>query len=541
MNGLVLRNLVVSVGCVCVVWNAATGQAARPEMRPNIVVILADDLGFSDLGCYGGEIDTPHLDRLAAGGLRFTQFYNNAICIVTRASLLTGLYPRQVDVGQLRGCLTLGEVLRASGYRTLMSGKWHQSGRPDQRGFERYYGLLSGCSNHFNPGLKRPGEPFPGKKFAGDEPAFFVDGRVVQPFTPGKAFYSTDAFTDRAINFVKEWHEEPDRPFFLFLSYTVPHYPLHAPAADIAKYRGRYLAGWDRLREQRLQRMRKLGLINPAWKLSQRSRHAPSWESIGNKPHWDLKMAVYAAMVDRMDRNIGRVMKTLRELEAYDNTLVMFFSDNGPSNENRTSTPGIPPGSADSYWTVDLPWANLSNTPFRYFKRWHHEGGISTPLIASWPRVIRQRGGITREVGHIIDVMATCVDLAGANYPGRTGMPPLEGVSLRPIFEGGQLKRSQPLFWNHRGTWRAVREGRWKLVSPDRTVQYNPWRANRRGRRIRPVPADLDSLWELYDVEADRTERHDLAEKYPGRVARLADLYKAWERRTSVVRGGDKE
>ena len=536
MTGLACRNWVAAVVALCVVGSATMVLADRPERRPNIVVILADDLGYSDLGCYGGEIETPHLDRLAAGGLRFSQFYNNAICIVTRASLLTGLYPRQVDVGELRRCVTLGEVLRAAGYRTLMSGKWHQAGRPDQRGFDRYYGLLSGCSNHFNPGRKRPDEAFPGKKFPGDDPSFFVDGRVVQPFTPPRSFYSTDVFTDRAIDYVKEWHEEPDRPFFLFLSYTVPHYPLHAPAADIARYRGRYLAGWDRLRERRLQQMQSLGLVDPAWSLSRRSPHAPAWESITDKQHWDLKMAVYAAMVDRMDRNIGRLIKTLRALDAWENTLVLFLSDNGPSNENRTSTPDIPPGRVDSYWTVDLPWANLSNTPFRYFKRWHHEGGISTPLIASWPRVIRQHGKIIREVGHVIDIMATCVDLAGADYPGRAGVAPMEGVSLRPVFEGRSLKRNRPLFWNHRGTWRAVRQGRWKLVSPDQTVQYNPWRLNRKGRRVQPAPADLDSLWELYDLKLDRTERHNLSKKFPDRVTRMANMYKAWERRTSRPR-----
>ena len=448
---------------------------------------------------------------------------------------MSGLYPRQVGRGRLRGCVTIAEVLRSAGYRTLMAGKWHLAGKPVERDFDRYYGLLTGCCNHFNPGSKLPGQPAPGKKFPGDNQPFAIDGHVIQPYTPGGNFYSTDAFTDHAVEFLDESAVD-ERPFFLYIAYTVPHYPLHAPPEDISSYRGKYLAGWDELRRSRFERLAEMGLIEASWGLSPRSRHAPAWQDIQDKQAWDLKMAVYAAMVDRMDRNIGRLVDKIRQLDKADNTLILFLSDNGGSDEDRTSTPDIPPGPPESYRTVDLPWATLSNTPFGHFKRWNHEGGISTPLIAYWPDVIRPGGAIARDMGHVIDIMATCVDVAGARYPtsyeGRP-IPLCEGRSLLPVFQGNKRKGHEALFWNQAGRWRAVRMGKWKLVSPDHTIQYNPWRADRKGRLIRPAADDPDTSWELYDMRADRTEQHNLARKFPSRVQRMAAAYSAWERRTA--------
>ena len=508
------------------------------ESRPNIVLIVADDLGYSDLGSYGGEIHTPNLDRLAAGGLRFSQFYNNAICDKSRASLLSGLYSQQVGGRRMENSVTLAEVLQSAGYRTLMTGKWHLDGMPVERGFDRYFGLLDGTCNCFNPGEQRPGEPPPGIKSTGSLARFAIDDKVIHPFTPeDKNFYTTDTFTDHALDYLDQYgHEE--RPFFLYIAHNVPHYPLQAWPEDIDRYRGQYRAGWDKLREQRLRRMLQMGLVRPEWGLSTRSPHAPAWDQIEDRDAWDVKMAVYAAMVDRMDQNIGRVLEKIRELGKERNTLVLFLSDNGPSDEDRTSTPDIDPGPVESYRSVDLPWANLSNTPFRQFKRWNHEGGISTPLIAYWPDGIENEGSINHEVSHLIDIMATVIEIADAEYPrtyrGRK-VTPLEGKSLAPNFQGKQRRGHDALFWNQQGLWRAVRKGNWKLVSPDHSIQYNPWRVGRIGRDVEDPPTEPHLLWELYDLETDRTEQTNLAEKYPDRVQEMIGMYEAWEARVQGV------
>ncbi len=489
-------------------------------------------MGYSDLGCYGGEIATPNLDGLAANGLRFTQFYNNALCSPTRASLLTGLYPQQVDLEGPKGNVTISELLKTVGYRTFMSGKWHlqpyRAGLPVDNGFDRYYGVLVGC-NYFNPGEQRPGEPVPSKKTPRhDFQPFAIDNQVIKPYTPDKGFYATDAFTDYALDYLDEQSGRED-PFFLYMPFTAPHFPIQAWPDDIAKYRGKYKVGWDILREQRMARMLDLGLIDQRWGLSARDPNSLPWAEIEDRDAWDLKMAVYAAMIDRLDQNIGRLLAKIRELGEEENTLVLFLSDNGASDEERTSTPDIPPGPVDSYHTVDLPWANLSNTPFRKFKRWNHEGGISTPLIAYWPRVI-QGGEITFQTGHLIDVMATCADVAGAGYPSSNGgrpTIPLEGKSLLPIFRGEQRDGHEAICWNQDGDWRAVRARKWKLVSPDYTVAYKPWR--RDAETPRP-PIDVDAHWELYDMEADRTEEHNVADQYPDRVREMIRMYNAWEK-----------
>jgi len=484
--------------------SGSQAAAKRPAARPNILLIMADDMGYSDIGCYGGEIHTPNLDRLAEGGLRFTQFYNNAKCAPTRASLLTGLYSQQVGEGEMKDCVTIAEVLKAVGYRTLMTGKWHADGIPVQRGFDHYFGLADGCCNYFNPGKRRPGEGEPGRKRPMRRWA--IDDKVYEPYTPeDRNFYTTDAFTDYAVKYLDKYGGE-DKPFFLYVAYTAPHYPLHAWPEDIAKYRGKYMDGWDILRQQRFERMVNMGLIDKRWGISPRDSKVLRWQDAEDKDTWDVKMAVYAAMIDRMDRNIGRILAKIRQLGREDNTLVLFLSDNGGCAENVHKTPDIRPGPMESYRTVDAPWANASNTPFRKYKRWDHEGGIATPLIAYWPKVIKQAAQITHQVGHIIDIMATCLNVAEAKYPSlynSRNVLPLEGKSLLPVLQGKQRKGHDVLYWQF-GSCRAVRKGKWKLV------------------------AESNGPWELYDMEADRTELHNLAEKYPNRAQEMAGLYDAW-------------
>jgi len=485
----------------------ASAPQAGPS-RPNIVVIMADDMGFSDLGCYGSEIETPHLDRLAAGGLRFTQFYNTARCCPTRASLLTGLYPHQAGVGHMvndrgrpgyRGflndrCVTIAEALRPAGYRTLMSGKWHVGEKrphwPRDRGFDRYFGLISGGSNFFRLD--------PGRQMALDD----------EPWTPpALGFYMTDAFTDRALEFVDE-AAKLGTPWFLYLAYTAPHWPLHAPPEDIAKYRGKYRDGWDALRERRHRKMVEMGIVDAKWRLTPRDPKAPAWDSVQDKDERDLRMAVYAAQIDRMDRNIGRLLSRLKETGAEENTLVLFLADNGGcAEEIHRGKKGAEIGTADSFESYGLPWANASNTPFRLYKHWVHEGGIATPLIARWPAAIKAAGTITHEPGHLIDLMATCLEVSGASYP--KDKIPVEGKSLVPVFRTGKREGHEALFWEHEGN-RAVRVGKWKLVS----------------RHKGP--------WELFDLEADRTESEDLAAKEPARVKELAARYDAWAARCTV-------
>ncbi len=492
------------------------GAAATRETgaRPNIVIVLADDMGFSDLGCYGSEIATPHLDRLAADGLRFTTFYNAARCCPTRAALLTGLYPHQCGIGHMtddrgtpgyRGRLsenavTIAEALQDAGYRTFMSGKWHLGMRsselPLDHGFQRYFGQLSGACNYFRPEPNR---------------VMMLDSQVFRDF--GKDFYITDAITDRAIEFLTT--ADSSAPFFLYVAYTAPHAPLHALPADIARYRGKYRVGWDAVRQQRYRRLLELGIIDPGWPLSTRPAEVPAWETIPDKDEQDLRMAVYAAQVDRMDQGIGRILEQIRRMDAESNTLVMFLSDNGGDAEDiDEAMTGAPVGTAESYRGYAPPWANVSNTPFRHFKRQVHEGGIATPLIVRWPALIRQGGGITREAGHVIDLMSTCLEAAGAAYPrnrrGRAVLP-TPGRSLLPVFRGVPHGGADDgLFWEHEGN-RAIRRGSWKLV------------------------ALAGGPWELYDMSVDRTESNDLADSRKDLVADLQMRYHAWADRCGVL------
>lgn len=480
----------------------AFSSMAAKASRPNIILIMCDDMGWSDIGCYGGEVQTPTLDRMAREGMRFTQFYNNAKCSTTRASILTGLYPRRAEGGLLRtNMVTLGEAMKLAGYQTSLSGKWHlgsdETTHPFQRGFDEYYGLLDGACNFFDPKQRDP-------KYKGARIRKFGENDR-ELFEFPKDYYTTDAFTDHAIKSLNKFSEK-DEPFFLHVCYTAPHYPLHAKPEDIAKYRGKFKMGWNKMREQRHKRMKEMGLIDPKWKLSSRDSRAYDWAS-ANHDHEDLRMAVYAAMIDSMDQNIGRLMAALKKSGEADNTLVLFLSDNGGcAEEPGGRSPKIIPGPKEFYAAVGPSWGWAQNAPFRRYKKWAHEGGIATPCIAWWPGQIKANS-ITKEVGHIIDFMPTFLELAGGKYPAKlkgNDILPVEGKSLLPILNGGKRGGHDQIAWQWSGN-RALREGKWKLV----------W-------------DKLDKRWSLFDLEADRTETNDLASTNPKRVVRLKKDWFAW-------------
>ena len=481
-------------------------QSVLAAERPNIVLIMCDDMGWSDLGCYGGEIQTPNLDRLAANGIRFTQFYNNGKCTTTRASLLTGLYPRPHGELLKSNMVTLGEVMQAAGYQTALSGKWHlghgEATHPVYRGFDEFYGLLDGCCNYFDPSIVDP-------PYKGSRSRVFANNLV--PVTEfDDAFYTTDAFTDEAIKKVNRFHSKA-QPFFLHLCYTAPHYPLHAKPEDIAKYQGKYLVGWDELRRRRFARQIKEGIIESRWQLSAGDSRSYPWESADHQFE-DRRMAVYAAMIDSMDQNIGRLLSSLEELGIEDNTIVMFLSDNGGCAEEPGGRDPAQrrPGPGNDYVAVGPSWGWAQNAPFRRYKSWTHEGGICTPLIVNWPNHV-EPGRITRQTGHIIDLLPTLLEIAGGEYPqvfnGQTILP-VEGKSLLPILFGEQREPHHQLYWEWAGS-AAVRQGNWKAV----------W-------------DKLVHKWELYDLDADRTEVSDLSALYPDRLSALAQAYDDWALRT---------
>ena len=518
--------------------STAAAMAATPGSRPNIVLIMADDMGIADIGCYGGDIATPNLDKLARGGVRFTQFYNCARCCPTRASLMTGLYPHQAGVGHMvedrqlpayrgdlnRRCVTIAEVLRGAGYRTAMSGKWHvtpvnqsRHNWPMQRGFDKFFGTIHGAGDYFNP------------------TSLALGNDLVQPDSAD--FYYTDAIAGYASSFIDEFAAAGGKPFFVYVPFTSPHWPLHALEADIAKYKGKYRDGWDARRQASHRRMIELGLADPRWPLTPRDPAVPAWADAPDKEWEQRRMEVYAAQVDRMDQGIGRIVETLRRRDALDNTLILFLADNGgcaeliAPNAKSASIPlasrggktvaqgnriGLMPGSDETYQSYGVGWANSSNTPYRMYKHWVHEGGISTPLIAHWPKGVRKPDRLVRDPGHLIDIMATCVDVSGAKYPAAGGdIPPMEGTSLAPALRAdrrGLAARRDALCWEHEGN-RAVRDGKWKLVS----------RFNNK------------SQWELYDLEADRTEMNDLAAANAAKAAELRAKWESWAARVGVV------
>ncbi|MEG1586665.1 MAG: arylsulfatase [Bacteroidales bacterium] len=529
---------------------------AKKDTRPNIIVILVDDLGYSDLGCYGGEIHTPHIDGLAEKGLRFTHFYNASRSCPTRASLLTGLYQHQAGIGRMtfnqnlpgyRGTLTqnavtIAEVVKDAGYHTGMIGKWHVAETPlkkDQRdwlnhqvfyddfadkknypvnrGFDRHYGIIYGVVDYFDPFSLVNGE----------EPVVSVP----------EDYYITDALSDSAVAYVDSFAEK-ENPFFLYLAYTAPHWPLHALPEDIAKYENTYKVGWDAIRNQRYQRMKEMNLFagQQGDFLSERY-FKDRWEDNPTQ-EWDARaMAVHAAMVDRVDQGIGRLIETLKANKQLDNTLILFLSDNGCSDENcqnysegendrpdRTRNgekiiyprkKEVLPGSQTSYASVGPKWANVANTPFRFWKARSYEGGICTPMIAFWPNGIKQKkGSVTQELGHVIDLMATCVDVAQTNYPSDyNGNPiiPIEGKSLLPVFKNKKRAGHDAIGFEHFRERALIGSDKWKIVKPGDKAP-----------------------WELYDLNTDRSEQTDLAEKYPRKVAAMVVKYEQWANRCLV-------
>jgi arylsulfatase len=475
-----------------------------PAAQPNILLIMVDDMGWADLGCYGSEIPTPNIDALAKNGVRFTQFYNTARCSTTRASLLTGLYPHQAGMGHLDGmrlpeslgthgrlndrAVTIAQVLGSAGYHTSMVGKWHlgqQAGTtPWNKGFQR------SATTRFGE-LYFPNEKHkPGTEFV------YLDGQETPAESPKVGtgeWYSTFMFTDWALKFVDDAKQQ-QKPFFLYFAHGAPHFPLKAPAEVIAKYRGKYKAGWDKLRAARHAKQIELGLVDPKWPLSPRPEEVAAWDSLSpeDQDRFDHMMATYAAMLDCVDQSVGRMVAGLKERGMLEDTLILFLSDNGGNAEGgpRGITQGGEIGSPDSSVFLGMSWATLNNTPFRRFKHFTHEGGISSPLIAHWPKGIpsERYGKIEKQPGHLIDVMATAVDLSGATYPATfEGHPilPKEGLSLRPALLGEPLHRVKPIFWEHEGN-RAVRSGPWKAVMK------------------------LKGEWELYNIEEDRTEQNNL-------------------------------
>ncbi len=485
----------------------ATGKSnALADERPNIVLIMCDDMGWSDIGCYGGEVQTPHLDRLASEGLRFTQFYNNAKCTTTRASILTGLYPRPQGDLLKTNMITLGEAMRTCGYQTILSGKWHlgrsKTTHPFHRGFDEVYGLLDGCCNFFDPSMHDP--PYKGGRIR-----FFTHNLNRVTEFPAQ-YYTTDAFTDHAIETVRRFAADK-KPLFLHLCYTAPHYPLHAKPADVSKYVGKFRDGWHAMRRRRFERQKELGLIDSRWQFSEGDSKAYDWET-ADQEFEDLRMAVYAAMIDAMDQNIGRLLGALDELQITDNTLLMFLSDNGGcSEEPGGRDPAVRrPGPKNDYVCVGPSWGWAQNAPFRRYKSWTHEGGICTPLIVHWPGHI-EPGTITRQPGHIIDMMPTCLEAAGGEFPtehqGSTLLP-VEGRSLVPVFEGKQREPHAQLCWEWSKS-AAIRRGDWKAV----------W-------------DKLVGRWELYDLASDRTETNDLAAREPDVLNELAAAYDEWAERT---------
>jgi arylsulfatase len=519
-----MRRVLISL---CIIVPIILGSYYPAQKRPNIIIIMADDMGYSDIGCFGSEIHTPNLDMLAKNGLRITQFYNASRCCPTRASLLTGLYQHQAGIGEMvndrhlpgyRGfltdsCVTIAEVLRQAGYRTYMTGKWHVGERrphwPLDRGFDRYFGLINGATSHFQILNYRPNSRIT---------LALNNDSVAAPAD----YYSSDAFTDYALRFLDE-DKNSKKPFFLYLAFQAPHWPLHARAADIAKYKDRYAGGWDKVRAERFEQMKQLGILDNQARLSPTPPRMGNWDTIAEKQklNWQDKMAVYAAMIDRMDQNIGRLLHKLNQLGADKNTLIIFLSDNGGSPETITG-PGFnteilaaaqkAASDPSSFTSYELPGAVVSNTPFRMYKAYVHEGGVSTPFIAWFPSMIKA-GQIKAGPALIIDLMPTCVDLAGAKYRQTFGanlIQPMEGISLVPLFRGKNWKGHDAIFFEHFGRC-AVRMGDWKIV------------------------LNMRKNWELYNIKEDRSELNDLSNEYPDKLKILRAAYESWAERTRVI------
>lgn len=489
---------------------------------PNIVVILVDDMGFSDLGCYGSEIDTPNIDRLAARGQRFTQFYNCGRCCPTRASLMTGLHPHQTGIGHMTeppnqplgitgpyqgylndNCVTIAQALQTAGYHTLMTGKWHLGIQrkecwPTQRGFDEFYGCLSGAINYFQPAAPRGLT------------------RNEESEKPPEDFYATDAFTDEACRMISQVVKQDDRPFFLYLAYNAPHWPLNAKEEEFRKYRGKYRDGWTPMMARRVAKQKELGLFDAA--LTPAPHEGPPWDSLRPRKRDDLDaiMAAYAGCVDSIDQNVGRLIAHLEQLHELDDTVLLFLSDNGACQEGGRLGKGSeqmvlnPPLRTVDGVHLGQAWANACNTPFRLYKHFLHEGGACTPLIAVWPAEMptTSHGSFVRDLAYLPDVMATCLDLAQAEYP--ADKPSCVGKSFAGVLRGeaGPI-HDEPLFWEHEGN-ASMRDGPWKLV-----------------RRYQQP-------WELYNLDDDRTELVNLAEQHPQRLAEMRQQWETWATATGV-------
>ncbi len=501
--------------CALLTLGATAAQLPAAEKQPpNIVFILADDMGYSDLGCYGGEIETPNLDKLAAGGLRFTSFYNTGRCWPSRAALLTGYYPQQVNRdpanARPRWAALLPELLKPAGYRSYHSGKWHVDGPVLAGGFLRSYNTID-YDRHLNP--KR----------------VEIDDHAAPVPKPGEAYCDSTAIADHAIEFLaNHGKQHADAPFFMYVAFISPHFPLQAPADDIAKYRDRYKDGWDVVRAQRWKRIQELKLtsgemaarepeIKPSWNLSEAELQkrigagevgsAVAWKDLTpeQQKFQAAKMAVHAAMVDRIDREVGRVVEQLKAMQALDNTVIMFASDNGASAEQIIrgdgNAPDATPGAANSFVGLGPGWSTAANTPFRLHKSWVHEGGISTPLIVHWPAGIAARGELRHTLGHFVDLTPTFLELAGAKSPDTwqdLARPPLPGRSLMPTFSKDAIIQRDPIFFSHIGN-RGLRDGNWKLVA-----------------------LGAKGPWELYDMAHDRSESHDVAADHADIVAKMS-------------------
>ena len=487
--------------------NAAANETETDS--PNIVLIMADDMGWSDAGCYGGEIETPHLDGLAAEGLRFSQFCVNPVCVPTRASLMTGLYC-YADERNTRlspNCVTIAQLLRSAGYRTSISGKWNVpvQGSPLDWGFDEYYGFADIPSNYFDPALRD-------LKFGGFRPPVMHNHEIVSEFP--EDYYLTDAINDHAVETIKHFGKQGD-PFFAYVAHLTPHSPLQAKREDVEKYRGKFMSGWEELRRNRYDRQLDMGLLPPETRLPDRVPGLPSWADEEHKEWQDLRMAIYAGMIDCMDQGIGRILQALGDRGADRNTIVLFLSDNGGDGYERADrdTPDIIPGGIDTYCSPGPGWGSLHNTPLRSFKESLYEGGIASPLIVRLPGVTNNEGTITREFGHAMDILPTLCEVAGIEYPedyeGKE-LTPCAGKSLLPVFRGNHREGHDWLFWRQREA-RAVRHDNWKGVGHG-------------------DPGEL-SNWELYDLETDRTESVDLAAKHPEVLKRMIDAWRDWAKR----------
>ena len=454
--------------------------------RPNVLLMMVDDLGYSDFGCYGSEIETPNIDGLAKGGLRMSQFYNTAKCHSSRICLLTGKYTFQAGNNAMDKALTVAEVMQHNGYFTAMTGKWHLNKEPTDRGFQRYFGHLSGATNFFT----------------GDD-TFRLNGEKWSGFDDD--FYTTDANVDYAIQFIDEALKEK-KPFFQYIAFNAPHYPLQAKEQDVKKYKGRYAPGWDKVRRARYQRQIEMSLINDKHALSPRPDYIPAWEELTPEERaWEeSRMEVFAAMVDCVDQNVGRLVSYLKKRGAYENTLILLCSDNGACPFERTRGKELKPWDPKSYWCYDVGWAHVGNTPFRWYKQNQHEGGISSPLIAHWPQgLTAEKGSISHQPGHLIDLLATCMDATGAEYPREFNgqvTSPIQGRSLLPLLQGKEREGHDWLYFQFSNN-RAIRQRDWKAVSA-------------RGGR-----------WELYDLANDRSELHDLASRQPQKLEEMKALW----------------